>query len=179
MGGLAACASPLLISVTSQVTQEVAVIPFLWVIPLTIYLLTFILAFSGGPWYSRRAYLIAFLVLSFISLWMLVKWPPLNIVVQIIVYMLLLFVSCMICHSELYRLRPSARFLSTFYLMIAVGGAIGGIFVNLIAPYLFSTGLWELQWGLVACGLLLVVVMYTERTPVPAQAKGGKQARRG
>jgi hypothetical protein len=108
--GLAACASTLLIAVTSQVTQEVAVIPFLWVIPLTIYLLTFILAFSGGPWYSRRAYLVAFFVLGFISLWMLVKWPPLNIVVQIAVYMLLLFVSCMICHSELYKLRPHPRF---------------------------------------------------------------------
>jgi len=158
----------------------VAVIPFLWVIPLTIYLLTFILAFSGGPWYSRRVYLVAFFVLSFLSLWMLVKWPPLNIVVQIAVYMSLLFVSCMICHSELYRLRPHPRFLSSFYLMIAVGGAIGGIYVNLIAPYLFSTGLWELQLGLVACGVLLAIVMHAERMPEPvlAQRKRGKQDRR-
>jgi MFS family permease len=177
--GLAACASTLLISVTSQVTQEVAVIPFLWVLPLTIYLLTFILAFSGGRWYSRRVYLVVFFVLSFISLWMLVKWPPLNIVVQIVVYMLLLFSCCMICHSELYKLRPHPRFLSSFYLMIAVGGAIGGIFVNLIAPYLFSTGLWELQWGLVACGVLLAIVMHSERTPAPpVQRPRGKPDRR-
>jgi SAM-dependent methyltransferase len=174
---LAACASTLLISVTSQVTQEVAVVPFLWVIPLTIYLLTFILAFSGGPWYSRRLYLIAFFILSFVSVWMLVKWPPLNIVLQIVIYMLLLFVCCMICHSELYRLRPSPRFLPSFYLMVAVGGAIGGIFVNLIAPYLFSTGLWELQWGLVAIGLLLALVVYTEHRPAPAKLR--KQSRRG
>jgi hypothetical protein len=178
--GLAACASVLLISVTSQVTQEVAVIPFLWVIPLTLYLLPFVLAFSGGPWYSRRLYLIAFFVLAFVSLWILVKWPPLNIVVQIVVYMLLLFVSCMICHGELYRLRPHPRFLSSFYLMIALGGAIGGIFVNLVAPYLFTTGLWELQWGLVACGALLAILIYTERTPVPASARRerGRQDRR-
>jgi hypothetical protein len=166
--GLAACASTLLISVTSQVTQEVAVIPFLWVLPLTIYLLTFILAFSGGPWYSRRVYLVAFFILSVISLWMLVKWPPLDIVVQIVVYMLLLFVCCMICHGELYRLRPDPRFLPSFYLMIAVGGAIGGIYVNLVAPYLFSTGLWELQWGLVACGMLAAIVMHYERASAPA-----------
>jgi hypothetical protein len=154
--------------VTSQVTQEVAVIPFLWVLPLTIYLLTFILAFSGGPWYSRRVYLVAFFILSVISLWMLVKWPPLDIVVQIVVYMLLLFVCCMICHGELYRLRPDPRFLPSFYLMIAVGGAIGGIYVNLVAPYLFSTGLWELQWGLVACGMLAAIVMHYERASAPA-----------
>jgi hypothetical protein len=175
--GLAACASTLLISVTSQVTQEVAVIPFLWVLPLTLYLLTFILAFSGGLWYSRRVYLIAFFVVSFISLWMLVKWPPLNIVVQIIVYMLLLFICCMVCHSELYSLRPHPRWLSSFYLMIAVGGAIGGIFVNLIAPYLFSTSLWELQWGLVACGVLVAIVTQVERAPVRAQFRRGKRQR--
>jgi hypothetical protein len=175
--GLAACASTLLISITSQVTQEVAVIPFLWVMPLAIYLLTFILAFSGGPWYSRRVYLIAFFVLSFIGLWMLVKWPPLNMVVQIIVYMLLLFIGCMICHSELYKLRPHPSFLSSFYLMVAIGGAIGGVYVNLIAPHLFSTGLWELQWGLVTCGVLLALIMYSERAP--ALSKGGNQGRRG
>jgi hypothetical protein len=176
---LAACASTLLLAVTSQVTQEVAVIPFLWVLPLTIYLLTFILAFSGGRLYSRRIYLVAFFVVSFIALWMLVKWPPLNIVIQIIVYMALLFACCMICHNEVYRLRPHPRFLPSFYLMIAVGGAIGGIFVNFIAPYLFSTGLWELQWGLVACGMLLVILMRAERTPAPAPVKQGKQDRRG
>jgi hypothetical protein len=174
--GLAACASTLLIAVTSQVTQEVAVIPFLWVIPLTIYLLTFILAFSGGPWYFRQPYVVVFFVLSFISLWMLVKWPPLNIVVQVVVYMLLLFVSCMICHSELYRLRPHPRFLSSFYLMIALGGAIGGVFVNLMAPYLFSSGLWELQCGLIACGVLLAIIMQSQRTPAPVVR--GRQDRR-
>ncbi len=142
--GLAACASTLLISVTSQITQEVAVIPFLWVLPLTIYLLTFILAFSGGPWYSRRLYLIAFFVFSFVSVWMLVKWPPVSIIIEIIIFTLLLFICCMICHNELFKLRPEPRFLPSFYLMIALGGAVGGIYVNLLAPYLFSTGFWEL-----------------------------------
>ncbi len=163
--GLAACASGLLISVTSQVTQEVAVIPFLWILPLTIYLLTFILAFSGGRWYSRWPYLMAFIILSLISVWMLVKWPPFSITTQLVVYALLLFVCCMICHAELFKLRPHPRFLPSFYLMVAVGGAVGGIYVNLFAPLMFSSGLWELQWGVIACGVLLAIVAQFERTP--------------
>lgn len=163
--GLAACASTLLISVTSQITQEVAVIPFLWVLPLTIYLLTFILAFSGGRWYSRQLYLIASLVILVASR-MLLKLPSSSIIIQIIIYSLLLFICCMMCHSELFKLRPHPRFLPSFYLMIAVGGAIGGIYVNLLAPYLFSTGFWELQWGLIACGVLLTIIIHVERTPV-------------
>jgi hypothetical protein len=175
---LAACASTLLASVTSQITQEVAVIPFLWIVPLTIYLLTFVLAFSGGRWYSRWLYLNAFSVIGAVSVWMLVKWPPFSILTQIIVYALLLFICCMICHSELYKMRPHPSFLPSFYLMIALGGAVGGIFVTLIAPYLFSTGFWELQWGLFACGVLLTIIMQSERTPAPRRRQSRTRRRR-
>ncbi len=174
--GLAACATTLLISVTNQITQEVAPIPFLWVLPLTIYLLTFILAFAGGQGYARRLYLVAFFGVSAASLWMLVKWPPFSIEIQIIVYLLLLFFGCMLCHNELFRLRPAPRGLPAFYLMVALGGAVGGIFVTLLAPYLFFTGFWELQWGMVACGTLLAVVMHLERAP--AQLKPARAARK-
>jgi hypothetical protein len=163
--GLAASASTLLLSVTSQITQEVAVIPFLWVLPLTIYLSTFVLAFSGRRWYSRGVYLSTFFVLSLISVWMLVKWPPFSIVTQLVTYALLLFVCCMICHAELFKLRPQTRFLASFYLMTAVGGAVGGIFVTLLAPYVFLSGSWELQWGLVACGAFMIAIMQRERLP--------------
>ena len=173
--GLAACASTLLISVTSHITQEVAVIPFLWVLPLTIYLLTFIMAFSGEHLYSRRLYLIAFFVTSFASVWTLVRWPRFSIIIEIIIYALLLFVCCMICHNELFKLRPHPRFLPSFYLMVAVGGAVGGIYVNLLAPYLFSSGFWELQWGLVACGVLLIIIMQLER--MPARQKRQRRSR--
>ena len=170
--GLAACASALLMSVTSQITQEVAVIPFLWVLPLTLYLLTFILAFSGGRWYSRRLYLIAFFVVTLVSIWMLAKWPPFSITTQIIIYTLLLFVCCMICHNELFKLRPHPRFLPSFYLMVAVGGATGGIYVTLLAPYLFPSGFWELQWGTIACGVLLAIIMQLERAPAQRKRPG-------
>lgn len=173
--GLAACASMLLLAVTSQITQEVAVIPFLWVVPLTIYLLTFILTFAGSRGYVRQPYLIAFFGLSLVSVWMLVKSPPFSITAQIMTYLLLLFVSCMICHNELYKLRPHPRFLPAFYLMMALGGALGGIFVTLLAPLVFSTGFWELQWGLVACGALFTLVMQRER--LPAFGKRQQRAR--
>jgi hypothetical protein len=95
----------------------------------------------------------------------------------------------MLCHNELFKLRPHPRFLPSFYLMVAVGGAIGGIYVTLIAPYLFTTGFWELQWGLVACGALLVIFMLVEsaatqpkpaaaqRKPAPGHRKGPRKAR--
>jgi len=174
---LAACASILLIAVTSQITQEVAVIPFLWVLPLTIYLLTFILAFSSERWYVRWFYLVAFFVVGALSVWMLVKWPPFSILTQIIVYALLLFICCMICHSELFKLRPHPSFLPSFYLMVALGGAAGGIFATLLAPYLFSTGFWELQWGVVACGVLLTMILQYERT-APARRRQDRSGRR-
>jgi hypothetical protein len=175
---LAACASALLIAVTSQITQEVAVIPFLWILPLTIYLLTFILAFSGGRWYSRRLHRIAFFVIGALSIWMLVKWPPFSILTQIVIYLLLLFVCCMICHGELFKLRPHPRYLPSFYLMTALGGALGGIFVTLLAPYLFSTGFWELQWAFVACGVLLTVIAQSERVPPPRSRRAESRRKR-
>jgi hypothetical protein len=175
--GLAACASALLIAVTSQITQEVAVIPFLWVLPLTVYLLTFILAFSGGRWYARTRYLIAFFVVGAVSVWMLVRWPPFSILTQIIIYTVLLFICCMICHGELFKLRPHPRFLPAFYLMVALGGAAGGVFVTLLAPLLLSTGLWELQWAFIACGLLLTIIMQAERLPA-APTRRGKTRRK-
>ena len=175
--GLAACASTLLVSVSNQITQEVAPIPFLWVLPLTIYLLTFILAFAGGQGYSRRLYLVAFFLISLVSVWMLVKWPPFSMAAQIAIYGLLLFACCMLCHNELYRLRPHRRFLPSFYLMVALGGAAGGCFVNLLAPYLFATGFWELQWAAVACGVLLAIILQSERTPPPRRR--GRRRERG
>ena len=161
---LAASASILLMAMTNQLTQEIAVIPFLWVLPLAIYLLSFILAFAGGYLYSRPVYLAAFFIIVIASR-MLLQVPSSNLAVQIFIYSLLLFVSCMLLHNELYNLRPDASFLPAFYLMVAVGGAVGGIIVTLIAPLIFSSGFWELQWGLIACGLLMAVVVVREREP--------------
>lgn len=178
--GLAACASSLLISVTNQITQEVAAIPFLWVMPLALYLLSFILAFSGGQLYSRRAYLVVFFLLAFVTIWILPRLSWFGMGAQIGIFSLLLFVCAMLCHCELYALRPGSRGLPGFYLMVAAGGALGGIFVNLMAPFLFTTGFWELQWTVLAAGALLAVVMQREAAPAARRRrrKGGAPAPR-
>lgn len=163
---LAATASILLLAVTSQITQEVAVIPFLWVLPLTIYLLTFILAFSGERWYSRQVFLVIFFIAMLLSVWALGRSEALGITLQIGIYLLVLFAACMVCHGELYRLRPHPSRLTSFYLMVSMGGALGGIVINFVAPYIFK-GFWELPIGLLLCWLLFLMVTILSRTPKP------------
>ncbi len=156
---LAATASILLLATTSQITQEVAVIPFLWVLPLTIYLLSFILAFSGERWYSRQVYLVIFLVATLLVGWALGRADSLSISVQIGIYSLGLFAACMVCHGELYRLRPHPAHLTRFYLLVSVGGALGGIFINFAAPFIFK-GYWELPLGYTVCWILFLAVTF-------------------
>lgn len=162
---LAASASVMLLATTNQISQEVAVIPFLWVLPLTLYLLSFVLTFSSERWYSRRWYTLALLVSSVLFVWILVSDTSFGYLAQIVIFSVVLFVCCMICHGELVLLKPSSRFLTSFYLMVSIGGAIGGIAVSLIAPLVF-TGFWELPLGLLSCGVLRVIVAVVER-PAP------------
>ncbi len=162
---LSACASIMVLAVTSQITQEVAVMPFLWVLPLTIYLLSFVLAFSSRRWYDRGFYTILLLIGS--GAWLFVIFNPLtNIVIQIIVYNFLLFAAAMICNGELYALRPQAAALTHFYLMGSIGGAVGGLFVNLVAPIIFK-GYLEFYFGFALVWILLAVLSY-QRTATRA-----------
>jgi hypothetical protein len=156
---LAAAASILLLATTNQITQEVAVIPFLWVLPLTIYLLTFILAFSGERWYSRQVFLVIFFLATLLIHWVLGQSAKLSIPVQIGLYSLGLFTACMVCHGELYRMRPNPVYLTRFYLMVSVGGALGGLAVNFVVPFIFK-GFWELPLGYDLCWLLFLVVTF-------------------
>ena len=153
---LAACASTMLLAITNQITQELSITPLLWVAPLAVYLLTFILCFSNGRWYNRTGYAIALLPVSALCCvafyYRPVTWP---VSLQVGVYLLTLFVCCMICHGELAARKPPPRHLTAFYLWVAAGGALGGVFVGLIAPVLFRD-FWELPLGLLACWLLLL-----------------------
>jgi spermidine synthase len=153
---LSACASLLVLAVTSQITQEVAVIPFLWVLPLSIYLLSFVLAFSSQRWYHRGIFTILFLIGT--GGWLFVLFNPLsNFIIQICIYSFLLFATSMICHGELYALRPQPFLLTRFYLMVSIGGAIGGFIVNLVAPTIFR-GYWELYFGFSIVWILLAIL---------------------
>jgi spermidine synthase len=168
---LSATASLMLLSVTNQITQEVAVIPFLWVIPLTIYLLSFILTFSGRRGYNRRFYAILFLFSAALTLFVLLNATALHVYWQILAACLLLFVACMLCHGELYLLRPSSEHLTTFYLMVSIGGASGGIFVSLLAPLIFN-GYWEFFLGLaMTLAIALTVLRRTQPESTSARAR--------
>ncbi len=155
--GSAALASSLLLATTTSITQEVAAIPFLWVLPLTIYLLSFVLSFSGERWYNRTVFL-GFLTLASLAYIIILVNPNMNYLLQLVVYLGLLFVSTMICHGELYRSRPKPARLTSFYLLTSIGGAIGGITINLVVPLIFN-GYWEFQISLsLVWGVLFVLI---------------------
>ena len=153
---LAACGSTVLLAITNQICQDVAVVPFLWILPLSLYLVTFIIAFERDAWYVRWFWwptLAVALVLAVDLLYEDNTSYTSPLLYQVFVYGFALFAACMVCHGELARSRSAARELTTFYLYVALGGALGGVFVNLLAPVVF-TGYWELHIALVATVVL-------------------------
>jgi hypothetical protein len=157
--GLAATASMLLLSITRLLTQDVAPVPFLWVLPLALYLLSFILCFDAPRYYVRSVFLAA-LPLAFLALDLAMN-EGLSAPVLVGLLSASVFVFCMVCHGELVRRRPPVRHLTLFYLMLSVGGALGGLFVGLLAPVLFNA-YFELPMGLFLCALLMVLVLWPE-----------------
>ena len=151
--GLSAAGSTLLLATTNIVTQDVAVSPFLWIAPLSIYLLTFVLAFESDRWYPRRPFAILAGVLAPAAYAVFNAGVGITLSIQLGVYLSALFVTCMVCQGELRLARPDPRHLTTFYLTIAAGGVLGGVFVALIAPRVF-TEFTEYPIGLVAACLL-------------------------
>jgi hypothetical protein len=159
---LSATASLLLLSVTNQISQEVAVIPFLWILPLMLYLLSFILTFSGERGYKRKVYVVLFALSVGLLIYVLFNLESVTIYLQIFAYCALMFSACMLCHGELYLLRPDSSHLTSFYLMVSIGGALGGIFVSLIAPVIFN-GYWEFMVALAMTLALWLTVLRTGR----------------
>jgi MFS family permease/SAM-dependent methyltransferase len=157
--GLSAMGSWLLLAITNHITQNVAAIPFLWLLPLTIYLLTFVLCFESDRWYRRAYFLPATALLLILCAYGLQDSDiGVEVKVAVPVYALGLFSFCMFLHGELARLRPGPRYLTRFYLMLSVGGALGGIGVGLLAPRLLPA-YYELGIGLVAAALLAMAVL--------------------
>jgi SAM-dependent methyltransferase len=155
----AACGSTLLLAVTNHLTQNVASIPFLWILPLALYLLSFILCFEGRGWYHRPTFLkLAVVLLGGMAYAMGEDFQNPPLVLSIGVFAGGLFVCTMVCHGELARLKPPHGHLTSFYLMLSVGGALGGILVGLVAPHFF-TGYFELPLGLGWCALMMTLVL--------------------
>jgi len=156
---LSACGVVMLLAVTNQVTQNVAPVPFLWVLPLVAFLATYIVTFSGERWYDRTTWGSLFVVAASVLVLLEFFATSFDIVPVVAAFLLVLVCVCMVCHGELYRLRPAPQNLGLYYLLLGFGGALGGAFVSVVAPLVF-TRYWEGLTGafLVYVALGLVVI---------------------
>ncbi|HEV8118655.1 MAG TPA: hypothetical protein VGQ32_09040, partial [Thermoanaerobaculia bacterium] len=164
----------MLMATTNELCQEVAAIPFLWVLPLCLYLLSFILVFQSDRIYNRAVFGPLLLIALCGAAYVLFKGFVVPIWIQIAAYSIALFASCMVLHGELVRARPDPSRLTSFYLTISAGGAAGGIFVALIAPVLFR-GFWEYHLAVFFTGVLAIAALLRDdgswvnrRPPWPA-----------
>jgi hypothetical protein len=164
---LAALGSVMLLAVTSHITQNIASVPFLWVLPLTLYLLSFVIVFEGRGgrgWYERNWLLMPALALAVAMAWGLTaERGVLDVSIAIPLYCAGVFVACLFCHGELALRKPSPRYLTHFYLTLSVGGALGGLAVGLVAPRVFAA-YFELPLALVALSALAVWLVLGNRT---------------
>lgn len=159
---LAACASTLLLASTNYITQDVAPMPFLWVLPLTLYLLSFILTFDRAGWYHRGLYLLLTAVALAALTYAFAAEEGMKLSSRVAVFCGALFLCCMTCHGEIAAMKPHPRHLTAYYLMISLGGAMGGLFVGVVAPYLFPLNL-EFPIVIVGCAILLLAVHWRDR----------------
>ena len=154
---LAGTASALLLGVTNHVTENIASVPMLWLMPLTIYLLTFILCFDGKRWYSRETYFGPAMIAVGAMGWLLVDTKhQFDLSTQAVVFGLGLFIICMFCHGELVAAKPHPRYLGRFYAIVSLGGAIGSATVAFLAPLVLPS-YYEVGIVLLVVSLLLAV----------------------
>ena len=150
---LSTMGSVMLLAVTNHITQNISSVPFLWVLPLALYLISFILAFDHPRWYARRVFVAALIVLLPAMAYYV---PSLNLRIAAPLYLAGLFVACMFCHGELAQLRPDPQHLTRYYLMLSLGGALGAVLVAIVGP-LVLPGYFELG---ISLGLLSFVLLF-------------------
>lgn len=167
---LAALGSFMLIAVTNHITHDVASVPFLWILPLTLYLLSFVLCFEGRNWYQRSIFFGPLLVILGAMAWALhTNGGVMDIKQAIPLFATGLFVMCMFFHGELAALKPAPRHLTGYYLMISLGGAVGGLLVGFVAPKLFNT-YYEFGLGLFFTALIAAYVARRAMVIIPVLA---------
>ncbi len=160
---MSAGGSVLLLATTNHLCRDVAVVPLLWVAPLSLYLLSFVICFGAAGGYRRTWCVPLMLLFTFLASVHFSNEQVFGFWPQLIIYLGALFGSCLVLHGELYQLRPGPRHLTAFYLLVSGGGAMGGIFVSLVAPRLFS-GLYEFPLSMIACWLAVFAVFYFDKT---------------
>jgi hypothetical protein len=141
----------MLLATTNLLCEDVAVTPFLWVLPLCLYLLSFILCFDHPRWYRRWVFYPLYAAAIWMALWIFRSGITVDLMQRADAYLFILFVICMVCHGELARSKPAPSQLTSFYLMVSLGGVLGGILVSLVATRVFN-GYWEFHICLLACG---------------------------
>lgn len=152
---LGAIPSIMMLATTNQVCVDVAPTPFLWLVPLSLYLLSFILCFESSRWSAPGTYSTAFSVAAVLMTAALYWGEDVPITAQVVIYFSGLFFCAMVCHGELSRRKPEPQQLTAFYLVLAVAGAAGGTFVSLLAPLLFDA-YYELHLAILGTlGLML------------------------
>ncbi|TDU81156.1 hypothetical protein EI77_00458 [Prosthecobacter fusiformis] len=154
---LPALASVMLLATTNHVCQDVAVVPFMWVVPLSLYLLTFIICFEHERWYVRWLWALLAVVVIFLTAGEAHFGSEVDLMEDYMAEISwcfgAMFLACMVCHGELARLKPAPSRLTEFYLLMSAGGAIGGMLVSLVAPRFFVT---FMEWPV---GLILSLVV--------------------
>lgn len=158
---LPAVAAMQLCAVTSHLSQNIAAIPLLWVLPLGVYLLTFIVAFDAPRLY-RRWLVVRLLVVFLAALGYMLSKTDVSLPIQVSIGFFLteLFFACLFCHAETYALRPARPSESTlFYLLIAAGGAAGSIFIGIGCPLLFDAN-YDVALAFLATAALALVVTW-------------------
>ncbi|HET9023669.1 MAG TPA: fused MFS/spermidine synthase [Burkholderiaceae bacterium] len=160
-----ALGSVMLLASTSHITQNIASVPFLWVLPLSLYLLTFVLAFEGRGgrgWYERWMMFVMLLFVVGMAAGLSAGRGVLDVSLAVPLYSVGMFMAVFFCNGELALRKPTPRYLTQFYLTISLGGALGGLFVGLIAPRLFPTT-YELPLALMALAALALVVVWNNK----------------
>ncbi len=162
---LAACGVLALMAITNQMTQDIPPVPFLWILPLVLYLLSYIIAFMDRFRDWQDYYIFLLICAGLAAFYLLDQGLELAIGKQIAGYGFILFSICLFCHNALYRRKPEPRQLTHFYLCLSLGGVLGGVFVAVLAPRLF-TQYWEYQLAIVLAALLAVISIYSEKRSI-------------
>ncbi len=135
---LASVPSGLLVAVTAHISTNVAAAPFLWVIPLALFLLTFVITFQRRP-VIRHIWMRAALPVTTVAASVtLMGYLPIGIVAETAIHLIAFFVAAMVCHGELVARRPDVAHLTEFYLAMSLGGVLGGAFTTLLSPVIFT-----------------------------------------
>ena len=159
---LSAAASVMLLSVTSRISMDIAPVPFMWVITLSLYLLSFVFTFVNIRVNSQKLWVVL-LITALGTAWLCLKLEgEFDIITNILIHSFILFACCVFCHSRLYFSKPQSAHLTSFYLALGCGGAFGGLLVNIFAPVFFK-GFWEFHLGLIFCAVIAIIALLGQK----------------